>query len=64
MGAYSMSLSLALTIGPWIGTQLLSALGAVALWLVMFVLGALAAVLMVYAAPRTRSGSLAVGAES
>ncbi|MEO8580602.1 MAG: MFS transporter [Gemmatimonadales bacterium] len=52
MGAYSMSLSLSLTIGPWMGTQLLAVLGPVRVWFVMFALGALAAVLMVYAAPR------------
>lgn len=51
MGAYSMSLSIALTLGPWLGTQLLAATGAVGVWSVMFVLGALAAVLMVFAAP-------------
>jgi len=54
MGAYSMALSVALTIGPWMGTQLLSALGPVTVWSVMFVLGALAALLMAYSAPRAR----------
>ena len=51
MGAYSMSMSLAFTLGPWAGTQLLAALGPLGVWSSMFVLGALAAVLMVYAAP-------------
>src|SRR3954468_6195712 len=32
MGAYSMSLSLALTVGPWVGTQLLARQGAVGVW--------------------------------
>ncbi len=54
MGAYSMSLSLALTVGPWMGTQLLAEFGPVNVWSVMFGLGALAAVLMAYAAPRAR----------
>ena len=51
MGAYSMSLSIALTLGPWMGAQLLGATGPVGVWSVMFVLGVLGAVLMVYAAP-------------
>ena len=54
MGAYSMSLSLALTFGPWVGTQILAVLGPTTLWLVMFAFGALAAALMVYATPRHR----------
>jgi len=52
MGAYSMSLSLALTFGPWAGTQLLAFWGPTTLWLIMFGFGALAAALMVYATPR------------
>ena len=51
MGAYSMSLSIALTLGPWLGTQLLATAGPVGVWSVMFALGALAALLMAYAAP-------------
>ena len=64
MGAYSMSLSLALTVGPWMGTQLLAAFGPVNVWSVMFALGALAAVSMAYAAPRARSPLAAAGAGS
>ena len=52
MGAYSMSLSLALTFGPWAGTQILASWGPTALWLIMFALGVLAAALMAYATPR------------
>lgn len=52
MGAYSMSLSLALTFGPWAGTQILALFGPTPLWLIMFGFGALAAALMVYATPR------------
>ena len=52
MGAYSMSLSLALTFGPWAGTQILAGWGPTTLWLIMFGFGALAAGLMVYATPR------------
>ncbi len=64
MGAYSMSLSVALTFGPWIGTQLLAAAGPLGVWSAMFALGALAAVLMVFAAPQRRSMPVAVAAES
>jgi MFS family permease len=52
MGAYSMSLSISLTVGPWMGTQLLALLGPVRVWAVMFALGALAAQLMVFSVPR------------
>jgi predicted MFS family arabinose efflux permease len=64
MGAYSMSLSVALTLGPWLGTQLLATTGPVGVWSVMFALGVLAAVLMVYAAPPHRRRRAAVAAES
>jgi len=64
MGAYSMSLSVALTTGPWIGTQLLAAKGPMGVWSVMFALGGLAAVLMMYGAPHRRPIRAAVGAES
>jgi MFS family permease len=64
MGAYSMSLAVALTLGPWLGTQLLASWGAVGVWSVMFALGVLAAVLMVYAAPPHLRRRAAVVAES
>lgn len=51
MGAYSMALSVAFTIGPWMGTQILDALGPAVVWSTMLVLGLLAAVLMSRAAP-------------
>ena len=51
MGAYSMSLSIALTLGPWLGNQLLGSTGPKELWSVMFGLGVAGAALMVYAAP-------------
>lgn len=54
MGAYTMSLSISLTVGPWLGTQLLAVLGPLLVWFVMFVLGALAALLMVFSVPRRR----------
>lgn len=63
MGAYAMSLSLALTVGPWAGIQLLARGGPVGVWSVMFALGALAAALMVFAAPR-RSIRVPIAAES
>ena len=64
MGAYSMSLSLSLTVGPWMGTQLLATIGPVNVWSVMFGLGALAAALMAYAAPRARPPRAAAAAGS
>jgi MFS family permease len=64
MGAYSMSLSVALASGPWLGTQLLASTGPIGVWSIMFVLGALAAVLMVYGAPHRRPIRVAVAAES
>ena len=64
MGAYSMSLSISLTIGPWMGTQLLALLGPVRVWFVMFALGALAAQLMVFSVPRRRQRYVAAAAGS
>jgi len=64
MGAYTMALSIALTVGPWMGTQLLAMFGPVVVWSVMFVLGALAAALMAYAVPRARAPLAAVAAGS
>ena len=64
MGAYSMSMSIALTVGPWMGTQLLAVFGPVTVWSVMFALGALAALLMVFSVPRRRPLRVAVAAES
>ncbi len=55
MGAYSMSLSLAFTLGPWMGTQLLAAAGPLVVWTTMLVLGLFAAMLMAYSAPPVRS---------
>jgi MFS family permease len=64
MGAYSMALSFALTVGPWLGTQLLAKNGPTGIWSVMFGLGALAAGLMVYAAPHRRPLRAPIVAES
>jgi predicted MFS family arabinose efflux permease len=64
MGAYSMSLAVALTIGPWLGTQLLAAVGPTGVWAFMFGLGALAAALMVYGGSHHRQSRAAVAAES
>lgn len=64
MGAYTMSLSIALTVGPWMGTQLLAVIGPVQVWFVMFALGALAALLMVFSVPRRRPLRAAVASES
>jgi len=64
MGAYSMSLSIALTLGPWMGTQLLASLGPVTAWSVMFVLGGMAALLMAFAVPRAHPPLAAAAAGS
>jgi len=64
MGAYSMSLAVALTIGPWLGTQLLAALGPTGVWASMFGLGALAAALMVYGGSHRPHSRVAVAAGS
>ena len=64
MGAYSMSLSLALASGPWLGTQLLASTGPIGVWSIMFALGALAAVLMVCGVPHRRPLRVAVAAGS
>jgi predicted MFS family arabinose efflux permease len=64
MGAYSMSLSIALTVGPWMGTQLLASLGPVTVWSVMFALGALAALLMAYPSRRARRPNAVTAAGS
>lgn len=64
MGAYSMSLSISLTVGPWMGTQLLASLGPIRVWFVMFALGALAAQLMVFSVPRPHPSRVAVAAGS
>jgi MFS family permease len=55
MGAYSMSLSLAFTLGPWMGTQLLATAGPFVAWTTMLILGVIAAMLMAYSAPPIRS---------
>ena len=64
MGAYSMSLAVALAFGPWIGTQLLASVGPVAVWSVMFALGALAAGLMVYGGSHRRETGAVIAAGS
>lgn len=51
MGTYSMALSVAFTIGPWMGTQILDVFGPVVVWTIMLALGLVAALLMARAAP-------------
>ncbi len=51
MGLYSMTFSLAFTIGPWAGTAMLEALGPRALWAAMFLFGCLSAALMLRLGP-------------
>lgn len=53
MGAYSMAMSVSLTVGPWMGAQILDAAGPTIVWSTMLVLGILSAILMAYSAPGT-----------
>ena len=46
MGAYSLAFSLAFALAPWAGTVGLGVLGARTLWLVVFTIGAISAVMM------------------
>jgi len=46
MGWYTMAFSLGFIIGPWLGTALLDYHGAVILWSSMFVIGAIASVIL------------------
>jgi MFS family permease len=46
MGAYSVAFSLAFAISPWAGTAGLALLGARWLWIIVFVVGAIGAVIM------------------
>jgi predicted MFS family arabinose efflux permease len=54
MGAFSSTFSLALIVGPWLGTMLLDRVGAPVTWSVMLALGLAAATLIAFA-PRPRS---------
>lgn len=50
MGAYTMAFGLALTIGPWLGTEILAEHGPTVLWSGAFVCGIVAALIAAYSA--------------
>ena len=54
MGAASAAFSFALILGPWMGTTILDAFGAVTTWTTMFVIGAAAAILLLSSGRRGR----------
>ena len=56
MGLYTMGFSVALAIGPWLGTQMLDNFGAAIVWIATFCCGCITA-LMVWFTPATRSES-------
>jgi MFS family permease len=55
MGLYTMGFSVALAIGPWLGTQTLDNFGSAAVWIATFCCGCITA-LMVWLLPGARSG--------
>ena len=54
MGAASAAFSFALILGPWMGTTILDAFGAVTTWTTMFVIGVAAAILLLSSGRRDR----------
>lgn len=52
MGAYSMALSTAFAIGPWLGTAIFSRYGSSTVWAAMFVVGTIAAILLSVSTPK------------
>jgi MFS family permease len=52
MGAYSMALSTAFALGPWLGTAIFSRYGPVTVWAAMFFVGSLSAVLLSLSTPK------------
>ncbi len=57
MGAYSMTISIAMVIGPWLGAAALDRFGPVAMWSGVFVVG-MAAVAAFGAVPRDTSDTV------
>ena len=53
MGAMSATFSLALIVGPWLGTTLLDRAGAAVTWSVMFVIGMTTAVILLRSSARS-----------
>ena len=64
MGAYSMAINAALALGPWLGTAVYSQYGNSTLWIAMFFIGAVGAVLFFFATPTTRALRAEAAAES
>lgn len=64
MGAQAMAMSSALALGPWLGTAVFERYGSTTLWLLMFVIGAVAALLISGLKPRATDLRAAAGAES
>lgn len=54
MGAYSMAFSLAFAVAPWAGATGLSRFGARPLWIAVFFIGSVAAVMMLQVSPERR----------
>ncbi|MBA3646068.1 MAG: MFS transporter [Gemmatimonadaceae bacterium] len=61
MGAYSMALSAAFAVGPWLGTAIFSRFGSSTVWVTMFFVGAASAVLLSVSTPRA-NGALSESA--
>jgi MFS family permease len=54
MGAYAMAFSVAFALGPWAGTAVFSRFGATILWTLVFVIGMIAATIMLGVTHDTR----------
>jgi MFS family permease len=64
MGAYSMALSTAFAIGPWLGTAIFSRYGSFTVWATMFFIGALSALLLSLSTPKAGALPGVSGGES
>lgn len=63
MGAYSMALSTAFAIGPWLGTAIYSRFGPFTVWTTMFFFGVVSAVLFSLSTPKRSVASSVSAAE-
>ena len=64
MGAYSMALSTAFAIGPWLGSAIFSRYGSFTVWAAMFFVGSLSAVLLSLSTPKASAIPVVSAAES
>jgi MFS family permease len=64
MGTYSMALSTAFAVGPWLGTVLYARYGPSMVWVAMFFIGTVSAGLLSFATPRPRAIPAAAAAGS